>query len=851
MPETSLETFSSLNNLTIKRIEYYINSKGKKCPVGEKNNEKKEDIPRHADITHALRSYHKKQNPDITLEFIPTESIYIKHTENLYVIDIDESDVTSMSDFERTGGKIFDGFSWTKGNTKGIHIYLKIEGMPNYTDQQDIFNGFKGDLLRKNNAWEKVGKMVYGNPVIQTIHFKDIEKLFKEGRFDVPRQQEDHPEKKEMMDFVKKAIQLNLFQKMKGNQNWDICGKTLASICGSDGRQLFLDLSKSHSPDVFNEEAVSTIYDTHLLKASRQRKQITKGLLISACMKTDKKLTNMILKGQDDVCEEKEEEINWDLFSKDEQEYISYCESNSDVSRAKIVNKQLNKRLTYYSKNLYALYNEETKMWETEDNRHLLNFITDETVPLLQQIKTKCIEQDASKKIIKNIADTIDQMEKTIGRRNILTELETITFKSKFLDNMNKEKYMLPLKNGMLYDMRDNSLRERTIQDLFDFEMPVSYEPEIKEGLDKAEEYFLSLFCGRRDTMLVFLNYIKSVMTGKQLRYIVTMLGEGRNGKSLLLIILGKIFHKFMGVLSKDIFTTRQNASNINTEVLKLTEYRFGYASELKESDELNSKRIKEITGGDPINYRGLHQADTTIKPTCNIGACSQFMPSFNTQDQATIDRLICFPFNARFDVNPDFERELESNLTGIFTYIMIQGKICSSFDAKKGEITDEMVARLGDAVSDNVKTYLEAFMERYTKTTLPTKFNTKDRNVSQNRDELYELYVSYCNDRKYKEKDYQMKMTGFTSRLKRGGYESIKSGGKTYILVREQEQAPEKAVVKAEAKLEEEEEPALVELEEEIINGVMYLISASGDVYSAETMKVIGTVSNGVIRYI
>jgi len=41
------------------------------------------------------------------------------------------------------------------------------------------------------------------------------------------------------------------------------------------------------------------------------------------------------------------------------------------------------------------------------------------------------------------------------------------------------------------------------------------------------------------------------------------------------------------------------------------------------------------------------------------------------------------------------------------------------------------------------------------------------------------------------------------------------------------------------------------VELEEEIINGVMYLISASGDVYSAETMKVIGTVSNGVIRYI
>jgi phage/plasmid-associated DNA primase len=784
MPETSLETFSNLNNLTIKRIEYYINSKGKKCPIGEKNNERKEDITRDADITHALRSYHKKQNTDIKIEFIPTESIYLKHTESLYVIDVDESDITSITDLGDVFKDVFYNFSWTKGNTKGIHIYLKIEGMPNYTDQQDIFTDFKGDLLRKNNVWEKVGKIVYGSPIIQTVHFKYIQHMFKQDKLDFPRKQEDHPEKKEVMDFVKKAIQQNIFTKMKGNINWDICGKSLSSICGNDGRQLFLDLSKSHSPALFNEQAVSAIYDNHLLKASRQRKQITKGLLISACLKADKKLTNMILNGQETV-EEKEEEINWDLFSKDEQEYISFCEKNTDVSRASIVNKQLNGRLTYYSKNVYALYNEKLKIWETEDNRNLLNFITYETIPLLTEIKAKCIDQSVSKKIIKTIDDTIGEMANTKGRKNILIELEAITYNFKFLDMINKEPYMLPLKNGMLYDMRDNSIKERTIKDLFDFEMPVSFEPENKEGLFKADEYFLSLFCNRKDTMQVFINYIKSVMVGKILRYIVMMLGDGRNGKSLVLNTIGKIFGKFMGVISKDIFTTRHNSSNINTEVLKLTKYRFGYASELKETDELNSNRVKEITGGDPINYRGLHQSDTTITPTCNVGACSQFMPSFNTQDKATIDRLLCFPFNARFVVNPNFEQELDSNLSGIFTYIMVQGNICQSFN----EITDEMASRLEDEVSDNTKTYLEDFMEdRYEKTERPDIFNSKDSKVSLKRTEVYELYVAYCQDRKYKEKDYTMKPVNFTKRLTRSGYESIKSNGITWIFVREKE---------------------------------------------------------------
>jgi phage/plasmid-associated DNA primase len=801
MCETSLDTFSKLNDLTIKSIEYFIDEVGKKIPVGEKNNLDKKDITRHAIITHALRSYHRGRHEDMELEFIPTESIFLKHTDKLYVIDVDEKDITSMADFEQTiETKMFSNLTWTKGNTKGIHIYAKIEGVPNYTDQQDIFKDFSGDFLRKNNVWEKIGKVVYGNPVIQTIPFNVIEYLFKPNRFDIQKTLVEHPEKKEVLDFVKKAIDNGLFTKMKGNTNWDICGKSLASICGEDGRQLFLDLSKSNSPDVFNEERVTHIYSEHLVKATNQRKQVTKGLLISVCFKTDKKLTSMILNGKE-IVEEKKVEIDWEKFSKDEREYLSYCLINKDVSRAEIVKKQLENRLVYYSKNIYALYNEETKLWETEDNRNLLNFITYKTVPMIQLLQTKCIELGLDKKRLNQIGETIDCFLSTTSRRNLLNELESLTFNPNLLEKINKAKNMLPLKNGLIFDISGNSVIDRNMTDLFDFEMPVAYTPNDKEGLEKAETYFLSLFCGRKDTMQVFLNYIKTAMTGNQLRYFITMLGDGRNGKSLVLIILGLIFGKFIGVLSKDIFITRKNESNINTEVFKLTQYRFGYASELKETDELNSKRIKEITGGDPINYRGLHQADTTIKPTCNIGACSQFMPSFNTQDQATIDRLICFPFNARFDVNAEFEIELKKNISGIFTYIMINGKIQTSYDSKKGEITDEIISTLKDCVSDNVTDYLEDFMEKfYEKTELKTsadglseEFQSGNRDLSQKRGYLYETYVTYCRESKFREQDYVMKASAFTKRLTKSGFEHIISSGSTWILVREKKRDIEK----------------------------------------------------------
>ena len=45
-----------------------------------------------------------------------------------------------MTDFINiTGCNVLSECCWCEGNTKGIHIYVKIKNLPSYTNQVDVF----------------------------------------------------------------------------------------------------------------------------------------------------------------------------------------------------------------------------------------------------------------------------------------------------------------------------------------------------------------------------------------------------------------------------------------------------------------------------------------------------------------------------------------------------------------------------------------------------------------------------------------------------------------------------------------------------------------------------------------
>jgi hypothetical protein len=104
----------------------------------------------------------------------------MKYCQNLYCVDIDDKEIHSMDEFvEKTGCDIFKNCCWVKGNTKGIHIYLKIENMIEYSNQQNVYNLFQGDLIKTNNMWEKCNKEVLNySGSVPSFEYENIKHIF-------------------------------------------------------------------------------------------------------------------------------------------------------------------------------------------------------------------------------------------------------------------------------------------------------------------------------------------------------------------------------------------------------------------------------------------------------------------------------------------------------------------------------------------------------------------------------------------------------------------------------------------------------------------------------------------------
>ena len=122
-------------------------------------------------------------------------SIYLKHTEKLYCVDVDEPEIRNMKDFiAKTGIQIFKNCCWIQGNTKGIHIYSKINNMVDNKDQQNVYKDFCGDLIQKNSMWEKKDKKIQNyKGVLQEFEYEDIKEIFNKKNNDPEPEPELEP----------------------------------------------------------------------------------------------------------------------------------------------------------------------------------------------------------------------------------------------------------------------------------------------------------------------------------------------------------------------------------------------------------------------------------------------------------------------------------------------------------------------------------------------------------------------------------------------------------------------------------------------------------------------------------
>ena len=383
-------------------------------------------------------------------------------------------------------------------------------------------------------------------------------------------------------------------------------------------------------------------------------------------------------------------------------------------------------------------------------------------------IKTLTPEQDIDKdKYLfkeKKLDEQIIKFGKTNDKNNITREIYDKILDINFCKDINKQKYVLPIKNKKLFNMKTLKCEDRTINDKFSFECNANYVELTEQEEKDIRQYFNDLFCNNETTTQCVLDIIKSILTGETLRYIYFWTGSGSNGKSILLKLLNVIFGKFMDTIDTNVILDKKVSSQLTTQFEKLDKCRVGYITELKEEDKLNEPIIKKISGGDAIDFRGLYSSNKTINPTCNLMVVTNVLPTFKVE-KAILNRIVVIPFNNTFKTNISFEAEMMEKLDIIFSFIMKYGVIRDEF-----ELNEEMALAKKNYVENNNEP-LDEFIKEMVNIT--DNENDKIPNT--------DFFVSYQNWLQQNNIKISTTKQKVTRDIKKYNIESKESNGKTW----------------------------------------------------------------------
>jgi P4 family phage/plasmid primase-like protien len=784
---TDLAKFIEIEEIPSHYIWIY-HKNGKKTPIGEKNTADLETVRTKFSNGHLTKDKppSSKLNKEERKTLYLAHTLFLKYTDNLFCIDVDDENVTDMEKFRQS---TYDEFPkiyqcpFVKGNTKGIHIYVRINGMHSYTDEIDVFEYFTGDCIKdKKNMWEKADKKIENyNGSIPTINYDEIKSIFnekinkekkkkqkkqevnvsieilnekteKENVFIIKKKQKKQEVNESLkddglMDDYQYALNVGIQGKMcqKGQFNeWLTIGQILKNERGDEGRTLFVEWSSFWGEDekyktLEHQLHCADFYDKKIKKQPDSNKNKLGLKKLKYYVKEYNSEAYVKRWGSDNGFNEipttqyKQAELFKHLYGNN---FRSCKDGKKDIN--------------------FYFYND-NNLWEVTDiNKIILKISND----LKNHIETLKFDKDKKDKIIEKL--------ETHGDASSVAKYVSKLIDHKDFDkDINKQKYVLPIKNKKIIDLRNNQVRDRTPDDKFDYECDAFYlenmTPET-EGWKYAEKYFLDLFCNNEKITQVFLNTIKSCLQGFPIKNLFIAIGpNGNNGKSFLFNLLRTIFGKAFDVVSPDIIIkNKSGSSGINTQFEKIEKCRLGYMTEPDKGDVLNSKDIKKITGKDGIDLRALWATNRTIFATCSLWLLTNVLPNF-TVEKGINNRLCLFPFNAEFKENPDFEDEINTKFNEIFTYIMKKGKVTSSI-----EMTPEMIAIKEKYINDNDRDTLRDFIK--TKTII-----TEGKKIT--RDEMRKRFNEYCQANGFSNETRNWSPNKFTSSIKEYGIEYYNKG--------------------------------------------------------------------------
>jgi len=258
-------------------------------------------------------------------------------------------------------------------------------------------------------------------------------------------------------------------------------------------------------------------------------------------------------------------------------------------------------------------------------------------------------------KKIKIIGEIRIKLKRTTDKDHIMREAAEIFYDGEFIKSMDTNKHLLCFNNGVV-DFKHKTFREGYPEDYITMTTRINYTPydekntEMTETANQIIDFMEKLF-PIPDLNKYMWDHLASCLIGANKNQTFNVYhGSGSNGKSIVADLMSVTLGEYKGTVPITLVTEKRGLiGGTSDEVLKLKGKRYAVMQEPTKGVKLNEGIMKELTGGDPIQARGLYSESEIFEPQFNLVVCTNNLFDIESQDDGTWRRIRKVDFVSKF----------------------------------------------------------------------------------------------------------------------------------------------------------------------------------------------------------